>query len=90
MILAEVPLEGPNNKYAPAYPSYRPAGAILVNLAVLPEHAATVPSKHLPVNIAPFSGDDPLVCSQPDDDIHLKRALAFRRVLFGYDKARRI
>ncbi|KAE8395525.1 hypothetical protein BDV23DRAFT_178576 [Aspergillus alliaceus] len=42
------------------------------------------------MNFAPFSGDDPLVCSQPGDDIDLKRALAFRTVLCRYDKARRI
>jgi hypothetical protein len=42
------------------------------------------------VNFAPFSGNDPLVCSQPGDDIDLKRALAFRSVLSRYDTARRI
>ncbi|RHZ48752.1 DUF2841 domain-containing protein [Aspergillus thermomutatus] len=90
MILAEVQLEDPSNGYAPAYLSHRPAGAVLVDLAVLPEHTATVRSKYLPVNFSPFSGDDPLVCSQPGDDIDLKRALAFRRVLSRYDKAQRI
>ncbi|KAF7158690.1 hypothetical protein CNMCM6106_005480 [Aspergillus hiratsukae] len=90
MILAEVQLEDPSNGYAPMYPSHRPAGAVLVDLAVLPEHTATVRSKYLPVNFAPFSDDDPSVCSQPGDDIDLKRALAFRRVLFRYDQAQRI
>jgi hypothetical protein len=64
---------------------------MLVELAVLPEHAATVRSKYLPVkNFAPFSGDDPLVCSELGDDIDLKRALPFRRILSRYDKAQRI
>jgi hypothetical protein len=75
MILTEVQLEDPSKGYAPAYPSHRPARAMLV---VLPEHAATVRSKYLPVNFAPFSGQDPLVFSEPGDDIDLKRALAFR------------
>jgi hypothetical protein len=47
MILAEVQLEDPSNGYAPAYLSHRPAGTILVDLAVLPEHAATL-VEHLP------------------------------------------
>jgi hypothetical protein len=37
MILAEVELEDSSNGYAPAYPSHPPAGAMLVDLAVLPE-----------------------------------------------------
>jgi hypothetical protein len=90
MILAEVQLEDPSNGYAPAYPSHRPARAMLVDLAVLPEHAATVRSKYLPVNFAPFSGQDPLVFSEPGEDIDLKRALAFRRALSRYDTAQRI
>ncbi|RHZ60746.1 uncharacterized protein CDV56_108454 [Aspergillus thermomutatus] len=90
MILAEVQLEDPSNGYAPMYPSHRPAGAVLVDLAVLPEHTATVRSKYLPVNLAPFGDDDPLVCSQPGADIDLKRALALRRVLSRYDQAQRI
>jgi hypothetical protein len=90
MIPAVVQLEDPSNGYAPAHPSHRPAGAMLVDLAVLPEHAATVRSKYLTVKFALFSGDDPLVWSEPGDDIDLKRALAFRRVLSRYDKARRI
>lgn len=90
MILAEVQLEDPSNGYAPAYPSHRPARAMLVDLAVLPEHAATVRSKYLPANFAPFSGHDPLVCSEPGDDMDMKRALAFRRVLSRYDNAQRI
>jgi hypothetical protein len=90
MILAEVQLEDPSNGYVSMYPSHRPAGVVLVDLAVLPEHTATVRSKYLPVNFAPFSGHDPLVCSEPGDDIDLKRALAFRRVLSRYDKAQRI
>jgi hypothetical protein len=89
MILAEVQLEDPSNGYAPAFLSHRPAGAILVDLAVLPEHAATVRSKYLPVKFAPFSGHDPLVWSEPGD-IDLQRALAFRRALPRYDKAQRI
>ncbi|KAF7164514.1 hypothetical protein CNMCM6106_001032 [Aspergillus hiratsukae] len=90
MILAEVQLEDPSNGYAPMYPSHRPAGAVLVDLAVLPEHTATVRSKYLLVNLAPFGDDDPLVCSQPGDDIDLKRAVALRRVLSRYDQAQRI
>jgi hypothetical protein len=90
MILAEVQLEDPSNGYAPEYQSHRPAGAILVDLAVLPEHAATVRSKYLPVKFAPFSGHDPLVWSEPGDDVDLQRALAFRRALSRYDKAQRI
>ncbi|KAF7182858.1 hypothetical protein CNMCM7691_002602 [Aspergillus felis] len=90
MILAEVQLEDPSNGYAPEYQSHRPAGAILVDLAVLPEHAETIRSKYLLVEFAPFSGHDPLVWSEPDDDIDLQRALAFRRVLSRYDKAQRI
>ncbi|GFF63368.1 hypothetical protein IFM51744_11127 [Aspergillus udagawae] len=84
MILAEVQLEDPSNGYAPAYLSHRPAGTILVDLAVLPEHAATVRSRYLSVKFAPFSGHDPLVCSQLSDDIDLQRALAFRRALSRY------
>ena len=76
MILAEVQLEDPSSGYAPMYPSHRPAGAVLVDLVVLPEHTATVRSKYLPVNFAPFSGHDTLVCSEPGGDIDLKRALA--------------
>jgi hypothetical protein len=90
MILAEVQLEDPSNGYAPEYQSHRPPGAILVDLAVLPEHAATVRSKYLPMKFAPFSGHDPLMWSEPGDDIDLQRALAFRRVLSSYDKAQRI
>jgi hypothetical protein len=90
MILAEVQLEDPSNGYAPEYQSHRPAGAILVDLAVLPEHAATVRSRYLPVKFAPFSGHDPLVWSEPGDDIDLQRALAFRRALSRYDKEQRI
>ncbi|PKX88859.1 uncharacterized protein P174DRAFT_464607 [Aspergillus novofumigatus IBT 16806] len=89
MILAEVQLEDPSNGYAPAFLSHHPAGAILVDLAVLLEHAATVCSKYLPVKFAPFSGHDPLVWSEPGD-IDLQRALAFRRALSRYDKAQRI
>jgi hypothetical protein len=90
MILAEVQLEDPSNGYAPEYQSHRRAGAILVDLAVLPENAATVRSRYLPVKFAPFSGHDPLVWSEPGDDIDLQRALAFRRALSRYDKAQRI
>ncbi|GFF50467.1 hypothetical protein IFM46972_09051 [Aspergillus udagawae] len=90
MILAEVQLEDPSNRYAPEYQSHRPAGAILVDLAVLPEHTATVHSRYLPVKFAPFSGHDPLVWSEPGDDIDLQRALAFRRALSRYDKEQRI
>ncbi|KAH3438007.1 hypothetical protein KXW39_000827 [Aspergillus fumigatus] len=90
MILAEVQLEDPSNRYAPEYQSHRPAGAILVDLAILPENTATVRSKYLPVEFAPFSGHDPLVWSEPGDDIDLQRALALRRVLSRYDKAQRI
>ncbi|GIJ92742.1 hypothetical protein Asppvi_002020 [Aspergillus pseudoviridinutans] len=90
MILAEVQLEDPSNGYAPIYPSHRPAGAVLVDLAVLPEYTATVRSKYLPVNFTPFGDDDPLVCSQPGENIDLKRALAFNQVFFRYDQARRI
>jgi hypothetical protein len=86
MILAEVQLEDPSDGYAPAYSTRRPAGAMLVDLAVLPEHAATVRSKY----VAPFSSDDPLVCSEPGNDIDLKRALAFRKIISRYDKAQRI
>ncbi|PKX89109.1 uncharacterized protein P174DRAFT_464815 [Aspergillus novofumigatus IBT 16806] len=86
MILEEVQLEDPSNRYAPAYPTHRPAGAMLVNLAVLPEHAATVYSKYF----APFSSNDPLVCSEPGNDINLKRARAFRKIISRYDKAQRI
>ncbi|EAW16824.1 uncharacterized protein NFIA_001730 [Aspergillus fischeri NRRL 181] len=91
VILAEVHLEDPSNVYAPVYSNRRPAGAMLVDLAVLPEHAATVRSKYLPVkNFAPFSGDDPLVYLDPGDDTDLKRALAFRKIISRYDRARRI
>lgn len=90
MILAEVQLEDLSNGYAPAYQSHRPAGTMLVDLAILLEHAATVRSKYLLVNFAPLSGHDPLVCPEPGDDVDLKRALAFRRVLSRYDKAQRI
>jgi hypothetical protein len=88
-MLAEVQLEDPSNGHAPVCPSHRPAGAVLVDLAVLPEHAATIRLKYLRVIFAPFSDDDPLVCSQPGDDIDLKGALALRRVLFRYNQARR-
>jgi hypothetical protein len=63
---------------------------MLVDLAVLSEHAATVRSKYLPANFTPFSGHDPLVCSEPGDDVDMKRALAFRRVLSRYGNAQRI
>ncbi|KAJ8147654.1 hypothetical protein LV156_009019 [Aspergillus fumigatus] len=86
MILEEVQLEDPSNGYAPAFSTRRPAGAMLVDLAVLPEHAATVRSKYF----SPFSSDDPLVCSEPGNDIDLKRALAFRKIISRYDKAQRI
>jgi hypothetical protein len=42
------------------------------------------------VKFAPFSGHDPLVWSEPGDDIDLQRALAFRRVLSRYVEAQRI
>jgi hypothetical protein len=58
MILAEVQLEDPSNGYAPMYPSHRPAGAVLVDLVVLPEHTVTVRSKYSSVDFAPFD-DDP-------------------------------
>jgi hypothetical protein len=84
MILAEVQLEDPSNGYALMYLSHCLAGAIIVNLAVLLEYTTTVHSKYLLVNFTPFSDDDPLVCSQPGDNINLKRVLAFKRVLFRY------
>jgi hypothetical protein len=90
MILAEVQLEDPSNVYAPASLSHRPAGAMLVNLAILLEHAATVCSEYLLVNLTPFSNDDSLVCLQLGNDINLKRALALRIVLFRYAQAQRI
>jgi hypothetical protein len=78
MILAEVQLEDPSNGYARMYLSHCLAGAIIVNLAVLLEYTTTVHSKYLLVNFTPFSDDDPLVCSQPGDNINLKRVLALK------------
>jgi hypothetical protein len=83
-MLAEVRLEDPSNGYAPVCPSHRSAGAVLVDLAVLPEHAATICLKYLRVIFAPFS-----VYSQPGNNINLKGALALRRVLFRYNQAQR-
>jgi hypothetical protein len=77
IILAEVQLEDPSDGYALVYSTHRPAGAMLVNLAVLLEYAATICSKY----VAPFSSDDPLVYSEPGNDIDLKRALAFRKII---------
>lgn len=89
-ILAEVQLEDPSSGYAPVHPSRRPAGAMLVNLAILPEHVPIIRSAYLPVSFAPLSDDDPLVFSQPDNDSDLKRAVASRKVLLRYYTAQSI
>lgn len=87
MILAEVQLENLSNVYAPVHPSHRPAGVMLVDLAVLPEHVSTIRSVYGPVTFTPFSDDDPLVFSQPGNDGNLKRAVACRKILRGYHTA---
>lgn len=89
-ILAEVQLEDPSSVYAPVHPSRRPDGAMLVDLAVLPEHVSFIRSEYPPVRFTPFSDDDPLVFSQPDNDGDLKKAVACMKVLHGYRKARSI
>lgn len=89
-ILAEVQLEDPSSVYAPVHPSRRPEGAMLVDLAVLPEHVSFIRSAYPPVRFTPFSEDDPLVFSQPDNDGDLKKAVACMKLLRGYHKARSI
>lgn len=84
LILAAVHLEDPCNAYALAHPSHRPDGAIQVDLVVQRNDIETVHSKYSPVNFAPFSDDDPLICSHSCGDNNMKRALAFSEVLFRY------
>ncbi|KAH1297216.1 hypothetical protein KXW28_009156 [Aspergillus fumigatus] len=66
MILAEVQLEDPSNVYAPASLSHRPAGAMLVNLAILLEHAATL------VEFQRLSEDDLIIQMQPGGGPYMK------------------
>ncbi|KAF9882999.1 hypothetical protein FE257_004339 [Aspergillus nanangensis] len=87
MILAVVQLEDPSNGYAPAQPSCRPPGAIVVDLAVLPEHAPIVRSKYSTVGFI-LREDHPLVCSQPGENNDIKIARACRKILFRYDRVK--
>ncbi|KAL4761138.1 uncharacterized protein BDW70DRAFT_160004 [Aspergillus foveolatus] len=84
LILAEVHLEDPCNAYALASASYRPNGAIQVDLVVQQGDVAAVCPAYPPVNFSPFSDGDPLVFSYPCGDNSTKRALALSEVLFRY------
>ena len=87
LILAEVYLEDPCNAHALAPASYRPNGAIQVDLVIQRRDVAAVCAAYPPVNFNPFSDDDPLVFSYPHEDDNIKRALALVEALFRYRRA---